>query len=135
MPKYRVTLKEIVLHELFIEADNESDAREIARGMDSPEGSTEVQGAGWVETGDILEVGYYCFDCGWEDSNHSFFTEVNGKFYCSMHFSKCCKSLSTWKDCREHLESPCYETTCDKCHEVTWAECKEHELGVRGVNV
>lgn len=135
MPKYRVTQKEIVLHELFIEAESESEAREIAWGLDDVQDSTEVQGGGWVEIGEVEEVGQYCSDCGWEDSNHSFFTEVNRKFYCSLHFSKCCKSLQTWKDCREHLESPCYETTCDKCHEVTWAECKEHELGMRGVSV
>jgi len=56
MPRFNVTLKEIVLHEMIIEADNESDAREIARGMDSPEGSTEVQGAGWVEVGEIERI-------------------------------------------------------------------------------
>jgi hypothetical protein len=134
MPKYRVTIKEVVLHEVFVEATNLQEARLIINSEDRFHWE-EVLGAGWVETGDVIEVGTYCFDCGWEDSNHSFFTEVNGKFYCSIHFSKCCKSLSTWKDCREHLESPCYETTCDKCHKVTWAECKEHELGVRGVNV
>jgi hypothetical protein len=56
MPKYRVTLKEIVLHELFIEAESESDAREIAWGMDDIQESTEVQGAGWVEVGEVEEV-------------------------------------------------------------------------------
>jgi hypothetical protein len=56
MNKYRVTLKEIVLHELFIEAESESDAREIAWGMDDIQESTEVQGAGWVEVGEVEEV-------------------------------------------------------------------------------
>jgi hypothetical protein len=56
MTKYRVTLKEIVLHELFIEAESESDAREIAWGMDDIQESTEVQGAGWVEVGEVEEV-------------------------------------------------------------------------------
>jgi len=134
MNKYRVTIKEVVLHEVFVEAENLIEANQIINAEDRFHWQ-EVEGAGWVDIGEVIEVGSYCFDCGWEDSSPSFFTEVNGKFYCSLHFSKCCKSLSTWKDCREHLESPCYETTCDKCHEVTWAECKEHELGVRGVNV
>jgi hypothetical protein len=56
MPKYRVTLKEIVLHELFIEAESESEAREIAWGIDDVQDSTEVQGAGWVEIGEVEEV-------------------------------------------------------------------------------
>jgi hypothetical protein len=56
MPKYRVTLKEIVLHELFIEAESESEAREIAWGMDDIQESTEVQGAGWVEVGEVERV-------------------------------------------------------------------------------
>ena len=56
MPKYRVTLKEIVLHELFIEAESESEAREIAWGMDDVQDSTEVQGGGWVEIGEVEEV-------------------------------------------------------------------------------
>jgi hypothetical protein len=56
MPRFNVTLKEIVLHEMIIEADSESEAREIARGMDSPEGSTEVQGAGWVEVGEVERI-------------------------------------------------------------------------------
>ena len=134
MNKYRVTIKEVVLHEVFVEAENLIEANQIINAEDRFHWQ-EVEGAGWVDIGEVIEVGSYCFDCGWEDSSPSFFTEVNGKFYCSLHFSKCCKSLSTWKDCREHLESPCYETTCDKCYEVTWAECKEHELGVREVNV
>lgn len=56
MPKYRVTLKEIVLHELFIEAESESEAREIAWGIDDVQDSTEVQGGGWVEIGEVEEV-------------------------------------------------------------------------------
>lgn len=56
MPKYRVTQKEIVLHELFIEAESESEAREIAWGLDDVQESTEVQGAGWVEIGEVKEV-------------------------------------------------------------------------------
>ena len=56
MSKYRVTLKEIVLHELFIEADSESEAREIAWGIDDIQDSTEVQGAGWVELGEVEVV-------------------------------------------------------------------------------
>lgn len=56
MTKYRVTQKEIVLHELFIEAESESEAREIAWGMDDVQDSTEVQGAGWVEIGEVEEV-------------------------------------------------------------------------------
>lgn len=56
MAKYRVTLKEIVLHELFIEADSESEAREIAWGIDDIQDSTEVQGAGWVELGEVEVV-------------------------------------------------------------------------------
>ena len=56
VPKYRVTLKEIVLHELFIEAESESEAREIAWGIDDVQDSTEVQGAGWVEIGEVEEV-------------------------------------------------------------------------------
>jgi hypothetical protein len=56
MPKYRVTLKEIVLHELFIEANSESEAREIAWGMDDVQDSTEVQGAGWVEVGEVERI-------------------------------------------------------------------------------
>jgi hypothetical protein len=56
MPKYRVTLKEIVLHELFIEAESESEAREIAWGIDDVQDSTEVQGGGWVEVGEVERV-------------------------------------------------------------------------------
>jgi hypothetical protein len=56
MPKYRVTQKEIVLHELFIEAESESEAREIAWGIDDVQDSTEVQGGGWVEIGEVEEV-------------------------------------------------------------------------------
>jgi hypothetical protein len=56
MPKYRVTQKEIVLHELFIEAESESEAREIAWGIDDVQDSTEVQGAGWVEISEVEEV-------------------------------------------------------------------------------
>jgi hypothetical protein len=56
MPKYRVTLKEIVLHELFIEANSESEAKEIAWGMDDVQESTEVQGGGWVEVGEVERV-------------------------------------------------------------------------------
>jgi hypothetical protein len=56
MPKYRVTLKEIVLHELFIEAESESEAKEIAWGMDDVQESTEVQGAGWVEVGEVERI-------------------------------------------------------------------------------
>ena len=56
MNKYRVTLKEIVLHELFIEAESESEAREIAWGIDDVQDSTEVQGGGWVEVGEVEEV-------------------------------------------------------------------------------
>ena len=56
MPKYRVTQKEIVLHELFIEAESESEAREIAWGIDDVQESSEVQGAGWVEIGEVEEV-------------------------------------------------------------------------------
>ena len=56
MPKYRVTLKEIVLHELFVDAESESEAREIAWGIDDVQDSTEVQGAGWVEIGEVEEV-------------------------------------------------------------------------------
>ena len=56
MPKYRVTLKEIVLHELFIEANSESEAKEIAWGMDDVHESTEVQGGGWVEVGEVERV-------------------------------------------------------------------------------
>ena len=56
MPKYRVTLKEIVLHELFIEAESESEALEIAWGIDDVQDSTEVQGGGWVEVGEVERV-------------------------------------------------------------------------------
>ncbi len=56
MPKYRVTLKEIVLHELVIEANSESEAKEIAWGMDDVQESTEVQGGGWVEVGEVERV-------------------------------------------------------------------------------
>jgi hypothetical protein len=56
MSKYRVTLKEIVLHELVIEAESESEAKEIAWGMDDVQESTEVQGAGWVEVGEVERV-------------------------------------------------------------------------------
>jgi len=54
MPKYRVTLKEVVLHELFVDAESESEAREIAEGR-GIESATEVQDGGWVETGEVEE--------------------------------------------------------------------------------
>ena len=56
MPKYRVTLKEIVLHELVIEAESESEAKEIAWGIDDVQDSTEVQGGGWVEVGEVERI-------------------------------------------------------------------------------
>ena len=56
MPKYRVTLKEIVLHELVIEAESESEAKEIAWGLDDVQESTEVQGGGWVEVGEVERI-------------------------------------------------------------------------------
>jgi hypothetical protein len=85
MPKYRVTQKEIVLHELFIEAESESEAREIAWGLDDVQDSTEVQGAGWVEIGEVEEVGRKCAECDWECADPTFFTKEGGKFYCSLH--------------------------------------------------
>ncbi len=60
MPKYRVTMKEIVLHELIIEAESETEARETARGIDNLHslavGPTEVQDAGWLEVGEIERI-------------------------------------------------------------------------------
>ena len=56
MTKYRVTMKEIVLHEHFIEADTSIEAFEIAWGIDDLSSSTEVQGAGWIELGEVIEM-------------------------------------------------------------------------------
>ena len=51
--KYKVTVIETVLHEVEVEADNEVSARLLAHNR---EDWKEVEGAGWVETGEVEEV-------------------------------------------------------------------------------
>lgn len=53
MPKYKVTVIETVLHEVEVEADDIVLARLVAHNR---EGWKEVEGAGWVETGEVEEV-------------------------------------------------------------------------------
>lgn len=53
MPKYKVTVIETVLHEVEVEADDIVSARLLAHDR---EDWKEVEGAGWVETGEVEEV-------------------------------------------------------------------------------
>lgn len=56
MPKYRVTIKEVVLHEVIVEATSEEKAREVAYYGDDRENWKEIYDAGWIEVGDVERV-------------------------------------------------------------------------------
>jgi len=56
--KYRVTIHEHIISDLWVEADSQSDARDIAEEHISEgfNGWVVDEMAGWIETGDIEEV-------------------------------------------------------------------------------
>lgn len=58
MTKYRVTIHEHIISDLWVEADSQSDARDIAEEHISEgfNGWVVDEMAGWIETGDIEEV-------------------------------------------------------------------------------
>ena len=55
LTKYRVTIHEHIINDLWVEANNENDARSIAeeRISEGYNGWVVDEMAGWIETGDI----------------------------------------------------------------------------------
>lgn len=83
MNKYHVTIVERVIHDCYVEAEDFHSAG--MKAIESRELWTEDLDAYSVETGEMFIVGSKCYECGWEDSNPSFFYGSEGKFYCSLH--------------------------------------------------
>lgn len=94
--KYKVTVIETVLHEVEVEADNEVSARLLAHNR---EDWKEVEGAGWVETGEVEVIDDSISWSELADLTHA--TQVEKFGWCSCEDS----GTFVYLDCPKEVEA------------------------------